>query len=108
MSVIKLTDAAAMRIREMNAKTPGKVVRLSAKASGCSGYKYVFDFVEAFDPHDPKVEKDGAVVVVDRLSLMQVLGTEVDWKDTDVERKFIFNNPLAQSHCGCGESFATA
>jgi iron-sulfur cluster assembly accessory protein len=107
MSVIRLTDAAVVRIREMSAKTPGKVVRLSAKASGCSGYKYVFDFVETFDPHDPKVEKDGAVIVVDRMSLMQVLGTEVDWKDTDVERKFIFNNPMAQSHCGCGESFAT-
>jgi iron-sulfur cluster assembly accessory protein len=108
MSVIKLTDAAVIRIREMSARTPGKVVRLSAKASGCSGYKYVFDFVESSDPNDPKVEKDGVVVVVDRMSLMQVLGTEVDWKDTDLERKFVFNNPMAQSYCGCGESFATA
>jgi iron-sulfur cluster assembly accessory protein len=107
MSVIRLTDAAVIRIREMSAKTPGKVIRLSAKAAGCSGYKYVFDFVETFDPHDPKVEKDGAVVFVDKSALMQLLGTEVDWAESDVERKFIFNNPMAQSHCGCGESFAT-
>lgn len=108
MSVIKLTSSAARRVVEMSEKSPGKVVRFSAKSGGCSGYKYVFDFADAAGPADIKVEHDNAVVFVDPQSLMHVLGTEVDWQESVLERKFVFTNPMEMGRCGCGESFTVS
>ena len=36
---------------------------------------------------------------------MTVLGTVVDWKEDEISAEFVFNNPNADSACGCGESF---
>ncbi len=106
MEVVTLTAPAVARIKEMSAQMPDKVVRLSTAKGGCAAYKYVFDFADAPGPHDEKASMDGATVYVDPLSLMQVFGTEIDFQDDGLERKFVFNNPLEVSRCGCGESFS--
>lgn len=107
MDVVTLTESAVSRIKEMAAQSPGKVVRLTVAKGGCAAYKYVLDFADAPGPHDEKGTRDGATVFVDPLSLMQVLGTEIDFQDDGFERKFVFSNPLEMSRCGCGESFST-
>lgn len=106
MDVISLTNAAVDRVKKMCELTPGKVVRLSTAKGGCAAYKYVFDFADAPGAHDEKASRDGATVYVDPLSLMSVFGTVVDFQDDGVEAKFVFNNPMEVSRCGCGESFS--
>jgi iron-sulfur cluster assembly protein len=106
MDVITMTGSAVARIKEMSAQMPEKFVRLSTTKGGCAAFKYVFDFVDAPGPHDEKASNDGATIYVDPQALMQVLGTEIDFKDDGLERKFVFNNPLEVSRCGCGESFS--
>ena len=53
------------------------------------------------------VSLTGVKVVVDADSLMYILGTKIDYKEDDISAEFVFDNPLATSTCGCGESFST-
>jgi iron-sulfur cluster assembly accessory protein len=106
MSIVTMTNAAAARLSTMNQRSPNQFIRLSTKASGCSGYKYLLDLVDKVGAHDECVKHEDATIYVDPASLMHVLGTRIDWVDTGLERKFVFENPMAVSHCGCGESFS--
>lgn len=57
---------------------------------------------------DDKVfERDGVQVVVDESSLEFVRGATVDFTDDMMRSAFaVVNNPLSESACGCGSSFA--
>lgn len=54
---------------------------------------------------DEVVEDKGVRVVVDKKALMFLVGTEMDFVDDEIKSEFVFNNPNAKGHCGCGESF---
>lgn len=105
MDMVSLTPAAVSRIREMSTQVDGKVLRFSTEVAGCSGRKYVLEWADAPGAHDSKVDKDGVSLFIDPLSVMFVLGTEIDWSEDKLERKFVFKNPMEQGRCGCGESF---
>ena len=76
---------------------------------GCNGNKYVMKYCAPGEegPFDEIIEQDGVKVVVDADSLMYILGTKIDYKEDDISAEFVFDNPLAVSTCGCGESFST-
>ena len=52
------------------------------------------------------IERDGAAVVVDGMSLMYVIGSELDYVEDLTGSYFRVKNPNASSSCGCGTSFA--
>lgn len=54
---------------------------------------------------DEVVEEKDVRVVIDSKALMFVVGTEMDYVDNEIKAEFVFNNPNAKGHCGCGESF---
>ena len=54
---------------------------------------------------DEVVEEKDVRVVIDQKALMFVVGTEMDYVDNEIKSEFVFNNPNAKGHCGCGESF---
>ena len=104
---VAVSAKAARRIEEILAKeVPGTMFRVSVEGGGCSGfqYKFGFDTVKAAD--DLAVERDGAVVLVDSVSLPFMLGAEIDFADELIGRAFKINNPNATSGCGCGTSFS--
>ena len=76
---------------------------------GCNGNKYVMKYCAPGQegPFDEVIEQNGIKVVVDADSLMYMLGTKIDFKEDDISAEFVFDNPLATSTCGCGESFST-
>ena len=106
-SIIKLTDNAALRIKEImsNAEKDSLGVRVSVKTGGCAGMSYVMEYTKELNPNDEVVEDKGVKVFVDPGAVMYLLGTEMDYKKDEFSSSFVFNNPNETERCGCGESF---
>jgi len=102
--VMKLTDAAAARIRDLMAKGDGVGLRVGVKNGGCAGMEYTMEWAKETKPFDEVVEDKGARVLIDAKALMFLLGTEMDYQTTVLKSGFVFNNPNQTSACGCGES----
>jgi iron-sulfur cluster insertion protein len=106
--VLHLSAAAAKRIKKVVAdeNNPALMVRLEVLGGGCSGFQYKFGFDATFDArNDVLIERDGAMLVVDKTSLDLLQGSEVDYGESLMEAGFKVNNPNATSSCGCGSSF---
>ena len=105
--VISMTPNAAHRVAEIAVKL-GKpaVLRLSVDGGGCSGFQYRFGLADAIEADDIKAEGDGAILVVDPISLDLVRGSAVDFVESLGGKSFQVTNPLAASGCGCGSSFS--
>ena len=103
---VKLTDAAAARIREIMAEADGKYqgVRVGVTNGGCAGMSYTMDYAEEVKPLDEVVEDKGVKILIDPKAVLFLLGTEMDYKTEKLSAQFIFNNPNQTSACGCGES----
>ena len=104
--VMKLTDAAAARVREIMARAEKPVVglRIGVKNGGCAGMEYTLEWAEDQKPFDEVVEDKGVKVLIDAKAMMFLLGTEMDYQASTLKSGFVFNNPNQVSACGCGES----
>jgi len=106
-AAISMTPAAAEHARRQLERVGADAVRVGVRRSGCSGYMYTIDFVETSSEHDEAFEvAPGVTVYVSREALPLVQGTEIDFVTEGLNSVLRFNNPNAQSECGCGESFA--
>jgi iron-sulfur cluster assembly protein len=103
---MRLTDAAAARIKEVMARAERPVlgVRVGVKNGGCAGMEYMMEYAEAANPHDEVVEDKGVKILIDPKAVLFLLGTEMDFKTEKLSAQFVFNNPNQTSACGCGES----
>jgi iron-sulfur cluster assembly protein len=106
--VMRLSDAAANRIREIVANTPRPIVgvRVGVKNGGCAGMSYTMDYAERVEPHDEVIEDKGVRLLIDPKAVLFLLGTEMDYRVDKLSAQFVFNNPNQTSACGCGESVA--
>lgn len=110
MTIVTLTDAAKDQLATIMQlpDADGKVgIKLSVPPQGCSGFSYKMGFADTEDPQDEKIELDnGVTFFVDKLAMMYVMGTEIDYDNSDLMSPgFKFKNPLESGTCGCGESF---
>ncbi|GGK25502.1 iron-sulfur cluster insertion protein ErpA [Salinarimonas ramus] len=106
MAGIELTERAARRIAEIMKDEPaGSMLRISVQGGGCSGFQYAFDVDAARQDDDVVVERDGAGVLVDEMSLQYMEGAVIDFVDDLIGQSFKIENPQAQASCGCGVSF---
>ncbi len=107
--MILVTDKAKEKIIELRAKDglpPNNNVRVSVKGGGCSGLMYDLNFDDVIQPVDQVFEDKGIKILVDKKSLLYLLGTTLDFSDGLNGKGFQFINPNASRTCGCGESFA--
>jgi iron-sulfur cluster assembly protein len=95
---------AALRIEE--GKSDEYNIRVSVKGGGCSGLMYDLGFDHQINPEDEVFEDKGIKILVDKKSLLYLLGTTLDFTDGLNGKGFQFINPNASRTCGCGESFA--
>lgn len=104
--VMKLTDAAAERVRQIMAKSEKPVLglRVGVKNGGCAGMEYTMEWAEDLKPFDEVIEDKGVKVLIDPKAVMFLLGTEMDFQTSTLKSGFTFNNPNQTSACGCGES----
>lgn len=104
---ITMTEDAISHLRKMLKKHGGGLgMRLGIKTTGCNGYQYVVDYVDAASEQDRifKQTDDLAVFVAEDVWDV-VKGTQIDYKKQGLNETFVFLNPQATSECGCGESF---
>ena len=104
---VTLSETAARRIRALSdAEGRPLMLRVAVEGGGCSGFQYQFDLVDQAQADDLKIERDGAVAVVDDISIALLGGSEIDFVDELVGASFRVRNPNAKSSCGCGVSFS--
>ena len=104
--IIKLSDKAAVRIKEVLSQHKNSLgVRIGVKSGGCAGMEYVMEYAKESKPEDELIEEKGVKVFVDPGAVMYLLGTEMDYKEEEFSSSFVFKNPNETERCGCGESF---
>jgi iron-sulfur cluster assembly accessory protein len=107
MTGITLTERAARRITEIMSSEPaGSMLRISVNGGGCSGFQYAFDVDRSPQNDDVLVERNGATVIVDQVSLQYMDGSVIDFVDDLIGQSFKIENPHATASCGCGTSFS--
>jgi iron-sulfur cluster insertion protein len=105
---VSLSDSAARRIAAVLADDAhrGMMLRVSVSGGGCSGFQYGFNLEDTRREGDYVIERDGAVVLVDDVSLDLLKGSVIDYVEDMIGASFSIVNPQAKSSCGCGNSFS--
>ncbi len=105
--VIKLSDNAANRIKEIMSKAESSAigVRVGVKSGGCAGMSYIMEYAKEVKKNEEVIEDKGVKVFIDSNAIMYLLGTEMDYKTDKFSSQFVFKNPNETERCGCGESF---
>ena len=104
---ITLTSQAASKIGELlggQSESEGQALRVAVRGGGCSGFQYALAFDRAKED-DHVFEVDGVSVIVDKVSMQFVFGSEVDYIEGLQGAGFQVNNPNVVAACGCGSSF---
>lgn len=105
---IIVTPAAATRIKELLASPNGEGaigIRLGVKRRGCNGLSYTLNYAFQKEPNEEVMESHGVTIFIEPMALFNVVGTVMDWEETDMSSEFTFQNPNSKGECGCGESF---
>jgi iron-sulfur cluster assembly accessory protein len=102
---VSMSASAARRLTKILKGDEGAALRISVKGGGCSGFQYSFDIENGRAEDDMVIERDGATIIVDPVSLEYMKGSEVDFVDDLMGQSFKVKNPNAVASCGCGVSF---
>ena len=104
---VTITERAARRIGQiLKSEGDGAMLRISVEGGGCSGFQYKFDIERAKAEDDLVLTREGAVVLIDPVSVNFMAGSEIDFVDDLIGQSFKINNPKATASCGCGTSFS--
>lgn len=106
--MIQLTENAIKEVKRLIAaqNNPELVLRVGVKGGGCSGLSYSLNLDSNVQKQDKVFEFDGVKVVCDMKSYLYLNGTVLDYTQDLLGGGFKFENPNAQSTCGCGTSFS--
>ena len=106
MNNLLVTNNAAKKIIELSKKKEKKMLRISVTGGGCQGFQYNLDMENKSKDKDIIIKKRDAVIVIDKISLNLIKGSEIDFVEDLIGARFKVNNPKATSSCSCGTSFS--
>jgi iron-sulfur cluster assembly accessory protein len=106
LNITVLAAGKVNEIRQAEAIEDEMALRLRVVGGGCAGFSYDLYFDAPQEGIDRQMVINGVRVVVDEMSLMYLMGTEVDYVEGLQGAGFKFQNPNVKSTCGCGSSFA--
>ena len=108
--MVNVSDTAAQQLLnifiEENKDPKENYVRVGVKSGGCSGLSYILDFEDKASESDKVVESNGVNLLIDKKSLLYLIGTTLEYSSGLNGKGFHWTNPNAQRSCGCGESFS--
>jgi len=106
--IMTFTDNAADKVQSLIAEEGNDKLKLRVfvTGGGCSGFQYGFAFEEDTKEDDTIIENKGASLVVDPLSYQYLVGSKIDYLEGLEGSRFVVDNPLATTTCGCGASFS--
>ncbi len=103
---VVLTERAAKRVAIiLDSDGNNDALRIAVAGGGCSGFQYTYDLTTGRNADDLVLERDGATVLIDSVSLQFMGGAEIDFVDDLIGQSFQIRNPNAVASCGCGTSF---
>jgi len=105
-NIITITSTAIKQLKYIIKHEKTKGILFSVKGGGCAGFEYKFDPINKFTNEKNLVYKDGLTIEVCDKSIFYLLGTNIDWNENIMGKGFKFDNPMAQTSCGCGTSFS--
>ncbi|KAH9824104.1 hypothetical protein DFH28DRAFT_235175 [Melampsora americana] len=113
--VLTLTPKAIRQLEELLNSTnsdnlPGRLVRVGVRQKGCAGMAYDLSYVSSpgkFDEIVTGQTESGkeVMVIIDSRALLTIIGSTMDYEESSLGSRFIFQNPNVKEQCGCGESF---
>ena len=106
--IMSFTDNAASKVQSLIAEegNDNLKLRVFVTGGGCSGFQYGFSFDESVNEDDTVIENNGASLLVDPLSYQYLLGAKIDYVEGLEGSRFVVENPMATTTCGCGASFS--
>ena len=108
--MIKVAETAKNKVsllmKEEGFDPTSDYVRIGVKSGGCSGLSYELKFDKTLHDGDKIFEDNHVKILVDKKSLLYLVGTTLEYSGGLNGKGFVFNNPNAQRTCGCGESFS--
>ncbi len=107
-SIMSFTDDAANRVQSLISEegNDNLKLRVFVTGGGCSGFQYGFAFEEGVNEDDTVIENKGARLLVDPLSYQYLAGSKIDYVEGLEGSRFVVENPMATTTCGCGSSFS--
>ncbi|WP_413944299.1 HesB/IscA family protein [Bdellovibrio sp. HCB-162] len=106
--MIQISPEAAQKLaalKKEEGKEESAFLRVEVKKGGCSGLSYKMNFDTTQRDGDKLFESNGQKVAVDPQSMLYILGMTLEYSGGLNGKGFVFNNPNASKHCGCGSSF---
>ena len=102
------TDNAAAKVKSLIAEEDNYRLKLRVfvTGGGCSGFQYGFSFDETVNEDDTVIESKDAELLVDPLSYQYLVGAKIDYVEGLEGARFVVDNPMATTTCGCGASFS--
>lgn len=105
--IMSVSSKAIGQIKSLLAKRekPAFGIRVGIKSGGCSGLSYFIEYAEEKNKYDEVISDNGVNILIDPKALMYLIGTEMDYTETQFKSGFTFTNPNEKVSCGCGKSF---
>ncbi len=107
-AIMTFTDNAAAKVKSLIAEEENDRLKLRVfvTGGGCSGFQYGFSFDETVNEDDTVIENKNAELLVDPLSYQYLVGAKIDYVEGLEGARFVVENPMATTTCGCGASFS--
>lgn len=106
---ISITDKAISHLKTLlsqNTNTDVVGIRIGIKSGGCSGFTYFLEYAINSNKYDEIIKQNGITLLIDPKALMYLIGTKMDYEETEFKSGFVFVNPNEKGKCGCGKSFS--
>lgn len=103
--IVNLSSTAIRQLENITKQSNSKYILLQIKSGGCNGFSYDFKPINTINKSDEIIKFDNFNLHVCSKSILYLLGTSIDWKKDIMGEYFTFENPNANSKCGCGTSF---
>ncbi len=106
-NILSITDVAVEKIKLLLQKRdrPSFGIRVGVKSGGCSGLSYYIEYADNKNQFDEVIQDKGIVILIDPKALMYLLGSEMNYVESQFKSGFTFTNPNEKGKCGCGKSF---
>lgn len=116
---LSITKQASDKLNSISKQdsNPDIALRIKVESGGCHGFQYELNLTDMKDyhpqgspddgvPEDTMFVRDGAHVIIDKMSLEILRDSKVDYAHELIGSQFkVVDSPYTKSSCGCGSSF---
>ena len=105
-AAVTILPGAQEYLAQLFDNNPEQVLRVYLSSKGCSGKSYEYEWValDQVGRYDDVQTLSGGKFAIRADSVLNLLGSELDYESTPFSQGFVWTNPLVKNTCGCGKS----